>query len=271
MSATLEPAAKRPAKRLVNRAGDPFGGGIPLALLAILVTLAGFWPTFFSRLSEVNAAHMVHGMLATGWLVLVLVQASLIGARRFKWHRILGWISLPWFVLLIITSCQMVILMMSGTGAMPIPFDQAKLFGYSDVTALPLLIIAYAGAIILRKDRHVHSRLISITLLAGLLPAVARFFFWILVAMGVANVESNVGLDGLTEVRLDGLATAMHPTYISVMVVLAIAIFVDWKKDRLRWPFPFAFAWFAVSYATLFPGTDSQWFDAVARAIASLA
>jgi hypothetical protein len=271
MEGTIERPVARPVNRSSNRARDSFGGGIPLAALAILVTLIGFWPTFFSRLGDVDTVHMLHGMLATGWLVLVLVQASLIGVRKPRWHRVLGWLSLPWFVLLIVTSCHMIVLMMSATGGMPIPFDQAKIFGFSDVTALPLLIIAYAGAIILRKDRHVHSRLMSITLLAGILPAIARFFYWILVAMGIARVESNVGLDGLTEVRLEGLALAMHPTYVFVLVVLAIAIFIDWKKVRLRWPFPFAFAWSAINYATFFPGLNSQWFDSVARAIAALA
>jgi len=111
----------------------------------------------------------------------------------------------------------------------------------------------------------------SITLLAGLLPAVARFFYWIMVAMGIARVETSVGLDGLTEVRLEGLAQAMHPTFVFVLAVLAVAIFLDWRNRRLRWPFPFAFAWFAINYATFFPGLNSQWFDRLARAIAALA
>lgn len=267
MAATIE----RPVARSSNRAANPFGGGVALALVCIAVTFVGFWPTFFSRLGDVDAVHMVHGLLATGWLVLVLVQASLIGIRKFKWHRVLGWISLPWFALLIATSCHMIVLMMSATGGMPIPFEQAKIFGFSDVTSLPLLIFAYVAAITLRKDRHVHSRLMSITLLAGLLPAVARFFYWIMVAIGIARVESNVGLDGLTVVRLEGLADAMHPTYVFVLLVLAIAIFFDWKSERLRWPFPFAFAWFAINYATFFPGLSSQWFDSVAKGIAALA
>lgn len=270
MTLVLEEPAT-PAAPRANRARDSFRGGVPLAAIAILVTLGGFWPTFFSRLDEVDFAHMFHGMLATGWLVLVLVQAALIGARRPAWHRALGWLSLPWFVLLVVTSCHMIILMMSATGGMPIPFEQAKIFGFSDVTALPLFIIAYAAAIGLRRDRHVHSRLMSITLLAGLLPAVARFFYWIMVAMGIARVETSVGLDGLTEVRLEGLAQAMHPTFVFVLAVLAVAIFLDWRNRRLRWPFPFAFAWFAINYATFFPGLNSQWFDRLARAIAALA
>jgi hypothetical protein len=91
------------------------------------------------------------------------------------------------------------------------------------------------------------------------------------VAMGIARVETSVGLDGLTEVRLEGLALAMHPTFVFVLLVLALAIFFDWNKDRLRWPFLFAFAWFAINYATFFPGLSSQWFDSLARGIAALA
>ncbi len=238
-----KPATKRPVKRLT----EPFGGGIPMALLALIVTVLGFWRTFFSQLGNVDTAHMLHGASSTGWLVLVLVQSSLIRSRDFRLHRILGWSSVALFAVLLVTSWHMMTLML-GPGA-ALPFGLAKLFAYSDVTALPLLVIAYAAAIYYRKDRHVHSRLISVTLLAGLLPAAARMF--------------NRVWPGM-----DGLIFSMHPTYLLMMAVLAIAIYVDWKNGRLRWPFPFAFAWFAVSYATIFPAYGSGWFDSVARAIA---
>lgn len=262
MTATTDQAKTQPSSRRKIPARDSFHGGIPLALVAIAVTVAGFWPSFFSRLSEVPAAHMFHGMLATGWLVLVLVQASLINVRKVKVHRLLGWLSVPWFVILIATSCYMVIIMMAGTGPNPIPFEMAKIFGYSDVTALPLFIFSYVGAIYLRTDRHVHSRLMAITVLAGLLPAVARFFFGVMVATGLASAEGSLRLKGLTD--------AMHPTYIFVLVILAIVIAVDWKKNRLRWPFPFALVWLAITYATFFPGLSSDWFNTVAKGIAAL-
>lgn len=251
MATTIAQALNRSIKRPGNRAGDPFGGGIPIALVAIAVTLLGFWRTFFSQLGHVDAAHMLHGAASTGWLVLVLTQATLIRFRQFQWHRVIGWSSLLLFAVLLVSSWHMMALLLSGKGA-PMSFPDAKLFVYSDVTALPLFIICYVGAIALRKDRHVHSRLVSITLLAGLLPAIARMF---------ARIWTG----------LDGLIFSMHPTYIFVLVILAIVIFFDWKKNRLRWPFPFAFAWFAISYATLFPGTSSLWFDHLARAIAATA
>lgn len=250
MATTAETPTGTPGKKAKRRSTEPFGGGIPLALLALAVTALGFWRTFFSVLADVDAVHMLHGASSTGWLVLVLVQAALIRSRLFKAHRVLGWSSVLLFAVLIVTSWQVLALMLSGKSG--VPFDFAKLFAYSDITAVPLMVICYAGAIIARKDRHVHSRLISVTLLAGLLPAAARMF--------------NRVWTGP-----DGLIFAMHPTYLFVLVVLAIAIFVDWRSDRLRWPFPFAFAWFAVAYATLFPGAGSQWFDGLARLIANTA
>lgn len=240
------PATKRRAKRST----DPFGGGIPMALLAITVTGIGFWRTFFSQLGNIDVPHMLHGASSTGWLVLVLVQATLIRSRDYRLHRILGWSSVALFAVLIVTSWHMLVMMLTPGNALP--FDLAKLFAYSDVTALPLLVIAYAGAIYYRKDRHLHSRLISVTLLAGLLPAAARMFNRIWSGM-------------------DGLIFSMHPTYLLMLAVLAFAIFVDWKKGRLRWPFPFAFAWFSISYLTIFPAWHSQWFDGLARSIAGIA
>jgi hypothetical protein len=189
---------------------------------------------------------MLHGATSTGWLVLVLVQAVLIRSRRFRWHRVLGWSSVLLFTALLASSWHMLALMLSGRSGLP--FDFAKLFALSDVTAVPLMIVAYGAAIALRKDRHVHSRLISVTLLAGLLPAIARMF--------------NLIWQGP-----DGLIFAMHPSYLFVLAILAAAILADWRAHRLRWPFPFAFAWFAAAYATLFPAWRSHWFDTLARAI----
>jgi hypothetical protein len=250
MVTTAENPAGKGAKRPARPHTEPFGGAAPMACLAIAVTLIGFWRTFFAILPDVDLAHQLHGWSSTGWLVLVLVQATLIRSRSFKWHRLLGWSSLVLFTLLLVSAWRMLAIMLSGNSDVPVPYDFAKLFALSDVTAVPLMIIAYGTAIALRKDRHVHSRLISVTLLAGLLPAIARMF--------------NLILTGP-----EGLIFAMHPSYLFVLAVLAAAIFSDWRKQRLRWPFPFAFAWFTIAYATFFPSWHSEWFDTVAKGIAA--
>ena len=257
MSTATERPAGPAAKRPTRRPTDPFGGAIPLVLFAFLTVGIGFFPTFFAQLGNVDAVHMIHALLSIGWLVLVIVQALMIRSREFKWHRVLGWSSLVVFAALMVTSVQMVALMLNGHR--PMPFETAKLFGYSDLTTLPLLAVLYGGAIWLRKDRHVHSRLISATVLVAIVPAVARMFFYL-----------PIFFLGAKPVFPDGLVNAMHPTYILILGVLAFAIYTDWKKERLRWPFPFAFGWMALTYATLFPGWHSAWFDYVARGLGSL-
>lgn len=250
MATTAQQPASGPGGRRARRNTEPFGGAATIAWLAIAVTLIGFWRTFFTVLPGTDFVHHLHGWSATGWLVLVLVQASLIRSRNFRLHRILGWSSLALFTLLLVSAWRMLAIMLSGNSHVPVPYDFAKLFALSDVTAVPLMIIAYGAAIALRKDRHVHSRLITVTVLAGLLPAIARMF-------------------NLIWTGPEGLIFSMHPSYLFVLAVLAAAIFADWRQDRLRWPFPFAFAWFTVAYATFFPSWHSAWFDAIAKGIAA--
>lgn len=244
------PAANERPAGGSRRPADLFSGGVPWALFALLATAIGFWKTFFSQLGNIDAVHMWHGASSTGWLVLVLVQATLISSRQHKLHRYLGWASVIMFVILMVTSWNVLALMLSGKSG--IPFEFAKLPAYTDAWALPLMIICYVGGIIKRKDRHVHSRLMAITLLAGLLPAVSRVFN--LIWKGPA-----------------GLIISLHPSYLLLLAIIGAAIYVDWKKQRLRWPFPFAFVWIALSYITLFPGATSGAFDSLARAIATTA
>ena len=241
--------AGRPPKK--RKAATPFGGGIPIALIGIVATIIGFLPTFFLKLTEVDAIHLVHGWTMTGWVVLVLTQALLIRSRQYKWHRFLGWSSLALFVAMVVTSWLVIALMLSGeTG---LPFDAAKFFGYSDIVDMPLLLFFFGGAIYYRKNRHLHSRLITVTVLTSIVPALARMF--------------NI----LIWRSFEGLYHAMHLTYILILGVLAIAIFFDWKENRLRWPLPVAFAWFTIVYATQWPMMNAQWYDSLARSIGALA
>ena len=94
-----------------RRSSEPFGGARALALLAIAVTLIGFWRTFFTQLGNTDTLHMLHGASSVGWLVLVLVQASLIRARKFNAHRLLGCCSLLLFTLLLVSAWNVLVLM----------------------------------------------------------------------------------------------------------------------------------------------------------------
>lgn len=233
-----------------RKAASPFGGGIPIALIGIVATAVGFMPTFFMQLGNVDLIHHVHGWTMTGWIALVLTQALLIRSRKYKWHHVLGWTSLALFVAMVATSWQVIALMMSGKSGLP--FEAAKFFGYSDIVDMPLLIFFFGGAIYWRKTRHLHSRLIAVTVLTSIVPALARMF--------------NI----LIWRSFEGLYHAMHLTYLLILVVLAIAIYSDWRNKDLRWPLPLAFGWFTLVYATQWPMMNAQWYDGLARWLGTL-
>jgi hypothetical protein len=240
---------QRQAKK--RRPVSPFAGGLAIALVGMTATVVGFFPTFFSRLNQVDLAHLVHGWTMTSWITLVLTQALLIRSRQYKWHRILGWSSAVLFVAMVATSCHMIVLMMSGKTHLP--FQAAKFFGYSDLVDMPLLFLLFGGAIYFRKDRHLHSRLVTATVLTSIVPALARMF------------------DLLIWRSMEGLYHAMHLTYLLILGVLAAVIYVDRKNGAVRWPLPLAFGWFAFVYATQWAMMQAPWYDALARRIAALA
>jgi len=237
-------------KGRTTKTASPFGGGIPIAAIGLIATVIGFLPTFFLKLGQVDAIHLWHGWTMIGWIVLVLVQTLLIRSRLYRYHRMLGWSSLALFAAMVVSSWMVLVLMLSGKSGLP--FEAAKFFGYSDIVDFPLLVLAFAGGIYWRKDRHMHSRLMAVTVLTSVVPALARMF--------------NI----LVWRSFEGLYHAMHPTYLLILGVLGSAAIVDWRAGRLRWPLPMAFGWFTVVYATQWPMMHSAWYDGLTRAIGAL-
>jgi hypothetical protein len=244
-----QPGEQRTAKK--RKPVSPFGGGIPIALIGVTATVVGFVPTFFSRLNHVDIPHLVHGWTMTAWITLVLTQALLIRSRKYRWHRILGWSSVALFLAMVVTSCEMIALMLSGRTHLP--FEAAKFFGYSDIVDMPLLFILFGSAIVFRKDRHLHARLVTATVLTSIVPALARMF--------------NL----LIWRSFDGLFHAMHPTYLLILAVLGGAIWIDRKNGQVRWPLPLAFGWFTFVYATQWVAMQWRLYDVLAHRIAGLA
>jgi hypothetical protein len=68
-----------------------FGG---MAMLLCLIVFIGFFRTFFGagfvRAPLPNALLRVHGIVFTGWMLLLVTQAALVSTRRVAWHRTLG-------------------------------------------------------------------------------------------------------------------------------------------------------------------------------------
>ena len=67
-----------------------------LACAFLGIAIAGFSTTFFMPLARGTFSAPpiihIHGALLFGWLILLILQSSLINQRRFVTHRQLGWL-----------------------------------------------------------------------------------------------------------------------------------------------------------------------------------
>jgi lysylphosphatidylglycerol synthetase-like protein (DUF2156 family) len=218
-------------------------------LAVLLITVAGFWPTFYGApAGEGNdLMHMVHGVSATLWIALFLVESWFTGYTNRRLHGFLGWSSVALSSVLIPSSLVMVHLM----------FRQALsplflVLGFIDLTTLPLFVGLYIAALVYRRRPQIHWRLMASTLVVGVIPAAARFFRHFM------------------HHSFPSLGDALLPSYLLVYCMLLAAILFDWRRGRLLWPFPLTFAYYVALQLTMVAGGHSSGFVSIATGLAHL-
>lgn len=91
--AALRSAAPGRVEPDLRAPGDPFF--LVMGALMFVITAVGFAPTFFLRFMfdapRLPLRLSIHGLLATMWVSLYLVQTVLVRGRRLRWH---GWLGL---------------------------------------------------------------------------------------------------------------------------------------------------------------------------------
>ncbi|HYN03649.1 MAG TPA: hypothetical protein VE359_14470 [Vicinamibacteria bacterium] len=171
-----------------RRAERAFFGGMS-ALIAVTILL-GFARTYYLRplvaapsppLPTLTSLIHVHGLLFTGWIVVLVVQTCLVAARRVDVHRRLGIAGVALAVLMIgvgtLTALQGVVRGVSPGGIEPRRFLAMPLFA---LLVFGLLLFAGIRA---RRDPQSHKRLVLLATIALLPPALAR---WMIVYLGLA-------------------------------------------------------------------------------------
>jgi hypothetical protein len=77
-----------------HRSNASTAGVLIIALM--LLTLAGFYPTYISKFptfENVTKVHHFHGAMMMMWVSLLAVQPFLIAYKKYKIHRTLGQVS----------------------------------------------------------------------------------------------------------------------------------------------------------------------------------
>jgi uncharacterized membrane protein YozB (DUF420 family) len=153
---------------------------MPVAMAAVV--FLGFSRTFFLRpwfpeakaLAAPEAVFYVHGILNTGWMALLIVQALLIRTRRIGLHRQLGIVGVVLAGAIVIVgsgSCLVAAHRPGGFIGVPIPPLQFLAEALPDMFLFGLFV---GLAIVWRQNTQTHKRLMLLATINLLEAAIAR-------------------------------------------------------------------------------------------------
>ena len=158
-----------------------FYGG--MAIVLGLTVLTGFAPTYYLRLvgdgpratmsgGPFTSLVHLHGALFTGWVLLFIVQTALVASHRVAVHRRLGVAGAVLAAAMIVAGTTTAIATAARGGAPPgvdplaflaIPIFDMVLFATFVTTAL-----------VMRRDKEAHKRLMLLAYITIIVAAVAR-------------------------------------------------------------------------------------------------
>jgi hypothetical protein len=217
--------------------------------VVLVVTIIGFWPSYFSIIDAVPFAFHAHAFTATSWVILAGLQSWSIHHQARDFHRKVGKLSFLLFPLLIAS----LVLIMNVSAARILesdnPFWQqvAPVIGYVTLTAICAYLVLFTQALRYRRNVYIH---------AGYMLA-ALFMLW----------ESNFGR------VLMQLSPSMHVfdsiVYSDIMAA-ALAMFL-YLRDRGRgYPFLVVAVFLVAQIAGIYLLAEAQWFRDVFKAYAQL-
>ena len=196
------------------------------AVLIPLIVLAGFARTyylkgFFAAPPLPSFIVHLHGVVMTAWVVLFIVQITLVAKRRTKVHQQLGLLGSIISALVVIVGV-LTALHAAARGATPGPPPLAFLIiPLGDMVLFGALV---GAALYYRKRFDVHKRLMLLAGTAMLPPAIAR------IPLSVITTYGPLAFYGLTDLCIIGFVVfdtirhrRLHPVFL--WGTLAIILF----------------------------------------------
>jgi hypothetical protein len=217
-------------------------------ILAILVTVVAFIPSYFTRLRETDTGHHFHGITATLWLLLFIVQPFLYRRGLMKWHRSIGKISFLLVPLIVAGGLNMVHSMMIAKASYPpqVPYQLA----FIDFFTLAIFILFFALAMVHRKNVQLHARYMVCTALGPLIPALTRLLFLI------------PGIDSFNK--------SLNTSYVLIELVLLFLLLDDKRSGKIRSPYIIALMLFITQHGMMNFAKEWEWWRIAMDSFSSL-
>jgi len=228
-------------------------------LLPFAITLLGFSFSYFSKLGDATFHQHVHGLSATFWYLLVLIQPWLITRRRdVKNHRLLGAVGTLLAGMVAASALAIIPKNIDDVATLDPNGFFNPTFAYFacivDAMLISLFIVSVVMAIVAMKRRDLsgHVQWMMASVFAVLSPALARMF-------GIALIIANKG--NMEGISLVGLAVP------SMLVMLGLVTLYFWRFGSLRHPAFWLLVAAHLSYLFVVPVGDSEAVRAVLTAI----
>ena len=202
------------AAQSARRAERAFFLFIAFAFLALV--LWTFARTFYLKLvfgtPPLPLLLHIHGIVMTGWPVLLAVQTSLIASRHVQWHRRVGVFGTLWAGLVVLLGSVTTLHAAAREVQGHTPMAKIQVF-ITTLDLLQMLLFAafVTAAILLRRRPDYHKRLMVLTIACMLPDAFAR-----LPVHFMTNARILMGLDGfvLLCVAIDTFRhRRLHPAF----------------------------------------------------------
>jgi len=180
-----------------------------MAVALALTVFVGFAPTFYlhSALASSNMltpSLMVHGVAFSAWIVLLVLQTSLVAVRRVTLHRILGYAGAALGATMVVVGGYVAI--DRARQGLFVPPDGVSLHAWLIVPIATLVVfpVLLGAAVYLRRQAAAHKRLMLIATFELVTAAVGR---WpVISAWGV------VGAFGVTDLFVVAIAVYDYTT-----------------------------------------------------------
>jgi hypothetical protein len=216
--------------------------------LGLVVVLIGFSKTYFNRLGEFSFSCHLHGISATLWMILLIVQPYLFQKGKLKMHRLLGFSSLALVPLIIIGGIIMMTIMIQGQANYP-P-NIVYTLAFIDVCTLVGFAVLYFLALRFRKNIMLHSRFMVSTIFGPLVPALTRLF---LIVMGIAS--------DFTE--------ALTYSYLTIELVLLVVIWKERNAKEIKFTYVPFLIFIIVQHILMYYVDDWNWWKTLMDSFAN--
>ena len=196
-----------------------------LAIIALLIAVLGFTPTYWAQLpaGTTNASPLIHlhALAFTAWPLLLVSQAILIDRGKVRNHRTWGIAGISLATIMLIVGIATAVVAMqarlaNGEG------DAARAFLIVPITGVCVFYLYFMAAAFNVTRPDWHKRFVIVATSSVLQAAMARFAFFAVHGMGP-------GMRPTSFPSAPATAPLIGSLLLDLMIVYGM--FVDWRRD----------------------------------------